>query len=120
MKGAVLLSAAAALGFAAGMAGCDSEHTQVTQPPNTPAWLRAEATRAAAALGDKHPSSIRIFVGRYDKIVMHGRFRCPQCSRPAGAPVQTGKVVVIRIDPRTHKETDFGIGDFTGPDRTMT
>src|SRR6266581_3612937 len=80
----VLLSAVSAFGFAVAVAGCASDHTQVSAPSNTPTWLRAEAMKAAAALGDKHPRLIHIFVGRYDKIVMHGRFRCPQCSRPPG------------------------------------
>ncbi len=117
-----LLTPILAAGIVAGAFGCSSHGTQVIAPPDTPAWLRVDATRAAAALGDKHPRVIHIFVGRLeDKIVMHGRFRCPSCSRPSNAtPVQTGTVVVMRFDAQTHRETEFGIGNFTGPDRTVT
>ena len=90
-------------------------------PPSTPSWLRAEAARAAASLGDEHPTAIQLFVGsNEDKIVLHGQFRCEMCSRPPGAAVQTGTVVVITLDALSHQETDFGIGDFAGRDRTVT
>jgi len=35
-------------------------------------------------------------------------------------PIQTGTVVVISFDARTRRERDFSIGNFTGPDNTMT
>jgi hypothetical protein len=110
-----------AVGIATGLLGCSGHGKQVIAPAGTPKWLRADATRAAAALGDKHPRLIQFFLARYDKIVIHGHFRCPTCSRPSNAtPIQTGTVVVIRYDARTHRETDFGIGNFTGPDRSIT
>jgi hypothetical protein len=115
-----LLTPILAAGLATGMFGCDRRLTQVTAPPNTPDWLRAEAARAAASLGDRHPTVIRLFVEpKQDKIVLRGHFRCEMCSRPPGAAVQTGTVVVITLDARTHRETDFGIGN-TAPDRTVT
>src|SRR5438105_4767485 len=74
--------------------------------------------RAAAALGDKQPSVIHFFLGRHDRVVMHGHFRCPDCSRLSSTrPIQTGTVVVIRFDALTHRETDFGIGNFLDPTR---
>jgi hypothetical protein len=117
-----LLAPVLAAGFALATVGCGGgRRTHVIAPSATPPWLQSAATTAAAALGDEHPSVIHVFLGPSDKVVMHGRFRCEQCSRPSNATaVQTGVVVVIRFDPRTHRQTDFGIGDFTGPDRTIT
>ena len=118
---AVLLGPVLAAGFALATLGCGGHRTQMIAPAGTPGWLQAAATTAAAALGDEHPSVIHVFLGSSDKVVMHGRFHCPQCSRPSNAAaVQEGTVVVLRFDSRTHRQTDFGIGDFTGPDRTIT
>ncbi len=110
-----------ATGLIASLSGCGSQHTRVIGPAATPGWLKKDAATAAASLGDRHPSVIHFFVGSRDKIVMHGRFKCAQCSRPSDTtPIQKGSVVVIQFDPRTRRMTDFGIGDFTGPDETMT
>jgi hypothetical protein len=118
---AVLLGPVLAAGFVLATLGCGGHRTQVIAPSGTPGWLQAAATTAAAALGDEHPSVIHVFLGTSDRVVMHGRFHCPQCSRPSNAAaVQEGTVVVLRFDSRTHKQTDFGVGDFTGPDRTIT
>jgi hypothetical protein len=110
-----------AVGLAAGLSGCGSQRTRVIGPAATPSWLKADAITAAASLGDKRPSVIHYFLGGRDKIVMHGHFKCGSCSRPSNTtPIQKGTVVVIQFDARTHRETDFGIGSFTGPDETST
>jgi len=103
-------------GIATGLVGCGAQRTQIIAPAATPAWLRAAATRAAAGLGDKHPRLIHFFLGRQDRIVMHGHFRCPGCSRLSDTtPIQTGTVVVITFDARTHRDTDFSIGNIPAP-----
>ena len=69
-----------AVAIVAGIVGCSGHQTETIVPPGTPAWLKADATLAAANFGDKHPSEIHFFLGRKDKIVMHGNFTCTTCS----------------------------------------
>jgi hypothetical protein len=42
-------------------------------------------------------------------VVVTGKFRCNLCSRPAGAPVQTGSVAAVRFDAKTRRGTDFAL-----------
>lgn len=78
-------------------------------PPGTPAWIQRAVLTTAKQLEYPQPDSIEVTLGRFPRVVITGRFRCDLCSRPSGAPVQTGSVAALRFDAKTRRGTDFAL-----------
>jgi hypothetical protein len=78
-------------------------------PPGTPPWIQRAVLTTAKQLEYPQPDSIEVTLGRFPRVVITGRFRCNLCSRPAGAPVQTGLVAALRFDAKTRRGTDFAL-----------
>jgi hypothetical protein len=79
-------------------------------PPKTPQWLVAATTRSATTLGDPNATVVRLTLGRFPIVVIHGDFTCTQCSRPYGASAApTGHYASLRFDGITHQGLDFGL-----------
>jgi hypothetical protein len=87
------VAAAAAGGFSAG----------------TPPWIQRAVLTTAKQLEYPQPDSIEVTLGRFPRVVITGKFRCNLCSRPSGAPVQTGTVAALRFDAKTRRGTDFAL-----------
>jgi hypothetical protein len=46
-------------------------------------------------------------------VQIRGRFRCPGCSNPAGAPESSGTVATLALDVRNLGQLDLGLADHT-------
>lgn len=99
------------------------------------AQLRDISLRIASNTGDSHPTSGRVWATSRSRatmlldetradtdqpsyvIVLNGNFAATDAPHPAGAPVPTGSVLTLVLDPSSGEITDFGVHKFS-PDMT--
>jgi hypothetical protein len=78
-----------------------------TFPAGTPEWLVRAGTALAHDLGDDHPRSVTVTLGRFPVVVLEGDFTCTGCHGPSGAAPPTGTVAAARYDAVTRAGRDF-------------
>ncbi len=92
---------------------CSHPVTKVNAPAGTPSWLLSGWRRAAVALGDPHPTRVRVFLGRDYKLQLRGWFRCFACSTPNNQTIITGNVATIVYRGHSRQESAFSLAPST-------
>ena len=82
-------------------------------PSSQPFWVtQAVTSMRRMFVGNPEPKSVRYHQGRKSASVTI-RFSdsevCGSCLRPAGAPMQRGRVATTSVDARTHRALGFSL-----------